>query len=116
MGFKQIMADVALALDVLGATVIVVGIVSGFVIAGRRWFRYQREGVYRSIRRHFGRSILLGVEILVAADLIRIVAIEPELRGVLVLGLVVLIRTFLSFSLEVETYGRLPWRGLDDDA
>ena len=57
------------------------------------------------VRRYFGRSILLGIEILVAADLIRTVAVDPTLENVLVLGLIVLIRTFLSFSLEIEMDG-----------
>jgi uncharacterized membrane protein len=58
----------------------------------------------------FGRSILLGLEFLVAADIIRTVAVQPSLQNVAVLGLIVLIRTFLSFSLEVEIDGRWPWR------
>jgi hypothetical protein len=58
----------------------------------------------------FGRSILLGLEFLVAADIIRTVAVQPSLENVTVLGLIVLIRTFLSFSLEVEIDGRWPWR------
>ena len=57
-----------------------------------------------------GRSILLGLEFLVAADIIRTVAVQPSLQNVAVLGLIVLIRTFLSFSLEVEIDGRWPWR------
>ena len=62
------------------------------------------------MRLYFGRSILLGLEVLVAADLIRTVAVEPTLHNVLVLGLIVLIRTFLSFSLEIEIDGVVPWR------
>ena len=62
------------------------------------------------LRRYFGTSILLGLEVLVAADLIRTVAVEPTMSNVLVLGLIVLIRTFLSFSLEIEMDGVVPWR------
>ena len=58
----------------------------------------------------FGRSILLGLEFLVAADIIRTVAVQPSLQNVAVLGLIVLIRRFLSFSPEVEIDGRWPWR------
>ena len=58
----------------------------------------------------FGRSILLGLEFLVAADIIRTVAVQPSLENVTVLGLIVFIRTFLSFSLEVEIDGRWPWQ------
>ena len=68
------------------------------------------EKAYRVVRTVFGRSILLGLEFLVAADIIRTVAVEPSLENVGVLGLIVLIRTFLSFSLEVEIDGTWPWR------
>lgn len=63
-----------------------------------------------AFRRMLGRAILAGLELLVAADIIRTVAIDPTLEKVLVLGLVVIIRTFLSFSLEVEIDGRWPWQ------
>jgi uncharacterized membrane protein len=68
------------------------------------------EQSYRIVRTVFGRSILLGLEFLVAADIIRTVAVQPSLQNVAILGLIVLIRTFLSFSLEVEIDGRWPWR------
>jgi Protein of unknown function (DUF1622) len=67
-------------------------------------------GAYRAVRTVFGRSILLALEFLVAADIIRTVAVEPSLENVGVLGLIVLIRTLLSFSLEVEIDGAWPWR------
>ena len=63
-----------------------------------------------AFRRTLGRSILAGLELLVAADIVRTVAIEPTLDNVLVLGLIVLIRTFLSMSLEVEIDGKWPWK------
>ena len=63
-----------------------------------------------TFRRMLGRAILTGLELLVAADIIRTVAIDPTLESVAILGLIVIIRTFLSFSLEVEIYGRLPWQ------
>jgi uncharacterized membrane protein len=61
-------------------------------------------------RANLGRGILLGLELLVAADIIGTVAITPSLESLSVLGLIVLIRTFLSFSLEIEIEGRWPWR------
>ncbi|MBC7159633.1 MAG: DUF1622 domain-containing protein [Porphyrobacter sp.] len=64
-----------------------------------------------AFRRTLGRSILTGLEMLVAADIILTVGVEPTVRSVLVLGGIVLIRTFLSFSLEVEIEGRWPWQG-----
>lgn len=66
--------------------------------------------VYRPFRQQLGRSILLGLELLVAADIIRTVAVRPDLRSVAVLGGIVLIRTFLSFSLELEVTGYWPWQ------
>ena len=62
------------------------------------------------LRRQVGRAILLGLEFLVAADIIGTVAVQPTLRSVSVLGLIVLVRTFLSMALEIEMEGRLPWR------
>ena len=71
-----------------------------------------RQGrvAYRTLRETFGGVLLLGLEILVAADLVRTVAVEPTLENVAILGLIVLIRTFLSFSLEIEIEGVPPWR------
>ena len=75
-----------------------------------------QDDVYRGYRRGIGKAILLGLELLVAADIIRTVAVSPTLESVAVLGLIVLVRTFLSFSLEVELYGRWPWqRGTERD-
>lgn len=66
-------------------------------------------GAYHEYRSHLGRSILLGLEFLVAADIINTVSIDPTLKSAAVLGVIVLIRTFLSFSLEVEINGHWPW-------
>ena len=65
---------------------------------------------YRRFRQQLGRSILLGLELLVAADIIRTVAVTPTVTSVVVLGGIVVIRTFLSFSLELEITGRWPWQ------
>lgn len=69
-----------------------------------------REAIFPAFRKTLGRSILVGLELLVAADIIRTVAVEPTLLSVLVLGLIVMIRTFLSMSLQVEIEGRWPWQ------
>lgn len=65
---------------------------------------------YQMLRRSIGGALLLGLEVLVAADLVHTVAIEPTLENVAVLGLIVIIRTVLSFSLEIEIEGMPPWR------
>lgn len=110
MDFKQIMDVVSRGFEVVGIAVLVAGFLSGLLLALRDLLRGRRSGVYRMIRAYFGKSILLGLEILVAADLIRTVAVDPTMQNVLVLGLIVLIRTFLSFSLEIEIEGIAPWR------
>ena len=68
------------------------------------------EAVYSAIRADLGRGILLGLELLIAADIIGTVVVEPTLANLAVLGGIVLIRTFLSFALEAELRGHLPWR------
>lgn len=68
------------------------------------------DGPYKQLRANLGRSILLGLELLVAADIINTVAVEPTLDRLAVLAGIVLIRTFLSVSLEVEIEGRWPWQ------
>ena len=111
MGFAEVMDAIATGVEVLGVLTLVVGLAAALVHAGLALVGGQggNEG-YRIVRTVFGRSILLGLEFLVAADIIRTVAVQPSLENVAVLGLIVLIRTFLSFSLEVEIDGRWPWR------
>lgn len=75
-----------------------------------RSYKHETKITYDAFRRQLGRSILLGLEFLVAGDIIATVAVEPTMESVSVLGLIVLIRTFLSFSLEIELEGKLPWR------
>jgi len=110
MTYVEVMNWVSRAFESVGIAVLVVGFVAGVVKALRVYAGGRGEGAYGTLRRYFGRSILLGIEILVAADLIRTVAVEPTLENVLVLGLIILIRTFLSFSLDIEIDGTWPWR------
>jgi uncharacterized membrane protein len=111
MSYTTFMDYVTRGFELVGVVVLVVGFVVGFVRALVARLRTgTSEGVYVMIRSYFGRSILLGLEVLVAADLIRTVAVQPTMENVLVLGLIVLIRTFLSFSLEIEIEGVVPWR------
>jgi uncharacterized membrane protein len=109
--FATLMEQVARGFEALGAAILVVGVVWSFVLAvvsGRRsgW----SAKTYLVLRQAFGGTLLLGLEVLVAADLVRTVAVAPTLDNVLVLGLIVVIRTFLSFSLETEIEGVAPWR------
>jgi uncharacterized membrane protein len=107
--FNEVVEDVGKGLDGTGVFVIVAGVIVAALGAGTD-ARAGRPDTYRRFRQQLGRSILLGLELLVAADIIRTVAVTPTLASVGVLGLIVLIRTFLSFSLEVEVTGRWPWR------
>ena len=109
MDFQDWVELTGKTMDAAGTIVIVVGAVAAALSAGRGLARHQ-PNVYRDFRRFLGRSILLGLELLVAADLIRTVAVTPTLRSVGVLATIVLIRTFLSFSLELEITGRWPWQ------
>jgi uncharacterized membrane protein len=101
----------ALAIEVLAVLIIVVAI---FYSTGRFLIqaaaRREIGERYERLKVSLGRSLLLGLEILVAADIVRTVALEATLQSVLVLGLLVLIRTFLSWALVVEIEGRWPWR------
>lgn len=105
----EVVEAVGVVVDVIGVLAIVVGaVVAGFIAV--RGLARREEGVYRRFRRQLGRSILLGLELLVAADIIKTVAVQPTFENVAVLGLIVVIRTFLSWSLELEMSGRWPWQ------
>ena len=105
------MERVAQAFEAIGAGVLLAGLFLAVGLAFRSMRRSADwEEAYKVLRRSFGGVILLGLEILVAADLVRTVAVEPTAENVLILGAIVLIRTVLSFSLEVEIEGVAPWR------
>ncbi len=109
MGFQEIVEVIGQVIDGAGVAAIVVGAAAATVFAVRRLLRREPD-VYSRFRRFLGRSILLGLELLVAADIIRTVAVAPTFETVGVLGLIVVIRTFLSWSLELEITGRWPWQ------
>jgi uncharacterized membrane protein len=109
--FTSVMEHIAQGFEALGAAVLVIGVIWSIALAVLAWRRSKDGGqTFMALRRSFGATLLLGLEVLVAADLIRTVAVSPTVENVLVLGLIVLIRTFLSFSLETEIYGVVPWR------
>lgn len=106
--FTEVMEVIGLVIDGLGVLVIVLGLIWATFRFGAA-FRRGTDG-YHQYRQDLGRGILLGLEFLVAADIIRTVAVTPTLQGVLILGLIVLIRTILSIALQAEVEGRTPWR------
>ena len=97
-------------IEVAGILVIVIGTISATISFLRQRLADAGSEPFHQFRSSLGRSILLGLEFLVAADIINTVAIEPTLESLAVLAGIVLIRTFLSFSLEVEIEGRWPWQ------
>ena len=109
MDYTHAIQRIGEVIDGAGVAVIVIGAV---ITAGAAAVRlaHHRTGTYRRFRQQLGQTILLGLELLVAADIVRTVATEPTLISVAVLAIIVLIRTFLSFSLEVELTGHWPWQ------
>jgi uncharacterized membrane protein len=109
--FKSAVEAVSKVIDGVGVLAVVLGLVVAttvFLLAVRR--SADRATSYRDYRRQIGRAILLGLEFLVAADIIRTVAVDPTFRSVGVLAVIVAVRTFLSFTLDVELEGRWPWQ------
>ncbi len=107
MSFFEVIETVGKTIDGIGVAVIAVG---ALISAAGAIPRLKTGTAYRAFREQLGRSILLGLEFLVAADIIRTVAVTPDARSVAVLGGIVLIRTFLSFSLQLEVTGYWPWQ------
>ena len=112
MFYNDVIEKIGMAIDAAGVAVIVVGAVIAFAVCAVRLSRRERD-VYRSFRQRLGQTILLGLELLVAGDIVRTVAASPTLTSVAILAAIVAIRTFLSFSLEVEISGRWPWQKRD---
>ena len=108
--FEDDMQDVVRGFEVAGVGVLVVGSVLAFVQFAIEVFGRPFEEAYEGVRQGVGRAILLGLEVLIIADIILTVAIDQTLANAATLGLIVLVRTFLSFSLELEITGRWPWQ------
>ena len=110
--FQDTVDTVSKVIDGAGVAVIVAGLVFATIAFG--WSLYRKAAgaeSYRVYRQDVGKAILLGLEFLVAGDIIRTVAVEPSFQGVGVLAIIVAVRTFLSFTLDVELEGRWPWQG-----
>jgi uncharacterized membrane protein len=100
----------------IGVVVIIAGLIY-FSLAFLRDFRRQPDDVaYRALRRQLGRSIILGLEFLIAGDIIRTVIVAGTLQNVAILGLIIVIRSFLSLTLHLEVEGRWPSQWAGDDA
>ena len=100
---------IAKIVEVIGVLIMFFGLFFAFYRGVRLTSGFNHK-TYIEIRQTVGKSILLGLEVLIAADIMATVVTEPTLRSVLVLGFIVLIRTFLSLSLQVELEGKFPWQ------
>ncbi|MEU5840586.1 DUF1622 domain-containing protein [Rhodococcus sp. NPDC047139] len=117
MNISWLLERVGTAIDVVGVCVIVIGVLLATWIAVTAPRRSPGAPIYEPYRRNVGRSILLGLEFLVAGDIIKTVAVTPTFTSVGVLAIIVVIRTFLSWSLQLEIDGRWPWqRSVPDTA
>jgi uncharacterized membrane protein len=113
MEYDNAISDVVRVVEAVGAGIMVLGGLGAFVIFIERAAQPERRaGSYKDLRRNLGRSILLGVEVLIIADIVRTIIVDPTFESVFVLAVIVLIRIVLSFSLEVEMDGVWPWNRL----
>lgn len=108
--FQTVIETAGLAMEAAGVAVIVLGAAIATVTYLARLKTLGATHTYAAYRVGLARSILLGLELLVAGDIIRTVVVSPSLANVGLLAAIVLIRTFLSFTLELEVTGRFPWQ------
>lgn len=109
--YFRILGIIVHVADGIGVAILIAGLFLAAILAIRTWKNTgDGEKAYTVLRRTLGGAILAGLEVLVAGDLIRTVAVAPTMDNVVILGIIVLIRTFLSFSLEIEIEGTLPWK------
>ena len=109
--YERLMSDVVKVFEVVGVAVLVVGSVLAFALYARQLLGGASHiAAFTSLRGQLGRSILLGLEILVIADIVRTIVVEPTLDSALTLGVIVLVRVLLSFAIDVEVDGVAPWR------
>lgn len=111
MDFETVFLYVALAFEAIGALAMIIGFLIALILGWRSLRRGEGGGAAFSVlRTTLGAAILLGLEVLVAADLIRTITSKPSMEDALILGIIVLIRTILSMSIQIEIEGVLPWR------
>jgi uncharacterized membrane protein len=110
VSYDEVVNDIAKAVEAVGVAIMVLGGLGALVAAAVAVSRTEsRGGAYSQLRRNLGRAILLGLEVLIIGDIVRTIVVDPTLESVAVLGLIVLIRIVLSFSLEIEMDGTTPW-------
>ena len=110
MSYDEFVSDIVKVVELIGAAIMVVGGVGALAAAAVKSIRPEdRADAYTSLRRNLGRAILLGLEVLIIGDIVRTIIVDTTLESVAVLGLIVIIRIVLSFSLEIEIDGTTPW-------
>ncbi|MEZ5142094.1 MAG: DUF1622 domain-containing protein [Acidimicrobiales bacterium] len=111
MGFEEVVEGIVRVAEAVGAAILVLGALWALAVFVRDVADHgRRSGAYAAVRRNIGRVILLGLEVLIIADIVRTIVVDPTIESVVVLGLIVVIRIILSFSLEVEMDGSWPWQ------
>ena len=116
MTFEDVMAGAVQLFEAAGVAILVAGSLLTVVSALRLYLAGSHQAAYQAARQGIGRAVLLGLEILIIADIIQTVIIDPTLESAATLGVIVLVRIVLSFSLEIELDGQLPWRKGSDAA
>jgi uncharacterized membrane protein len=115
MEFTEIISTAGYAIEAIGVLVVIVGSILSSVTFIRSYRQLPEGAAYRMYRRQLGRSIMLGLEFLIAGDIIRTVIVADTLENVAVLAMIILIRTFLSVTLHLEVEGRWPWQNDEND-
>ncbi len=117
LSFEGVMSDVVRAFELVGVAILIVGSAIAFVGYVLTLARgTARLVAFRELRAGLGRSILLGLEVLVVADIVRTIVVEPTLESAATLGVIVVVRILLSFAIDVEVDGVAPWRRAERDA
>jgi uncharacterized membrane protein len=114
MNFEEVMEDVARGFEAVGVAIIVIGGIVA-IVAGVKDF-HNASKFFVDVRRDFGKPLILGLEILVAADIVQTITVDPSFESVAVLGILVAVRIALSFSLDIEVEGMAPWRRVETEA
>ncbi|WP_116473329.1 DUF1622 domain-containing protein [Zobellella maritima] len=115
MEFTEVISVAGYAIEAVGVLVVIVGSIISSVMFIRTFRQLPEGAAYRTYRRQLGRSIILGLEFLIAGDIIRTVVVADTLENVAVLGMIILIRTFLGLTLHLEVEGRWPWQQDESD-
>jgi uncharacterized membrane protein len=111
LSYSEVMSDAVKVFELVGVAILILGSAFAFVGYGRELLRGTAHLVaFKDLRDSIGRAILLGLEVLVIADIVRTIVVEPTLQSALGLGVIVVVRVLLSFAIDVEVDGVAPWR------